>query len=281
MSFLPVRPALITLDAMAYLHYFISRKKKNSILANLKKMGLYKPIEAKNTIINYFKCHYRSQLFIFMLNKAESLIIDSCDCLKEIRNAGDGSGIIILHSHFLIPQAALYYFHKNGLKVAQVYHYDDNNISFIGKKVQLRLRKKLEKRLASELFPASHFIRDLLKWLRSGNILFISGDGAGYGKNFGKFIEKRILSVNRGFPADYIRICNRTNSKIFIMSMLPVGNYKYKIKLRPMPDLSGPAENAVSFYVKDLEDQIKACNYGWHFMDEDFAAKDHSAVNLK
>ncbi len=267
---LPLRVSFKIIDLISFIHYLILPREKIRILEyNISLINPGLESSQKSIIKKYIKNHYRNQLFIFCIKKlkAEKGIIAADKSINIIRDAQKSrTGVIIIHLHFCIPQLALLYFNSLGYETGQIYHINDEDISCVGEKVQKRIREKLERKIGSRMFPARFFIRDVIKWLNEGKILFISGDGAGYGRNFGKTAESLLFGNRYDFPADYVRIAQKTGSILLSMEISELKPYHYRAFFRPFPK-GASTQAAIQWYSEEAENQISKAPHSWHFLD--------------
>ncbi len=266
---LPVKTAFTIIDALAFIHFvFMNQGKKRIICANIQKIYPDAEYCSKSMLKKYTRTHYRNQLFIFCIgkiNKSERFIIQdsSIELLKPGRSK---TGIIVVHPHMHIPQLGLLLLNNMGCKAGQIFHLNEENLSFIGRNVQKKIREKLEKRLAPRMFPADFFIREAVAWLSEGNILLISGDGAGYGRIFGKTIPGTLLGEEYHFPSSYIRIAEKTKSRLLSMEVSENGKYGYLVSFKAFPE-GLYSQGIIRWYAGELEKQIRKSPHGWHFLD--------------
>lgn len=269
-AILPLAVSRRVFRFMGSLHCLAAGQKRKHLAANLQRLFPDAPGPAKKACLaRFFHTHYASQLFIFQLPKLQARKklqqqVAGAACLKALQELDRDRGTIILHGHMHVPQLALYYLFRHNLPVAQIGHVNEKNLSFVGRVVQLRLRKKLESKLACHIFPAEHFMRGPFRWLQQGNMLFIAADGAGPGRTFGRARRLPFLSGSYQFPSGYLKLAEKTGARL-IWLQLEEKDRCLHISCRPLPVSGG--DETLQDIARLLENNVRRAPCAWHYLD--------------
>ncbi|MBU1628133.1 hypothetical protein KKB18_12265, partial [bacterium] len=117
------------------------------------------------------------------------------------------------------------------------------------------------------------FLRDAFKTLADGNILMMTGDGAGAGRFIGKFTEVEFLKKRVFFPTGAFSIAARTGACIHPVTIHRLKYDRYCVNIfEPLRESLDPKEKDFSKNAQEfasfLEDKIRSYPCHWHFWDD-------------
>ncbi len=276
-SALPVPVAFRLFSALGDLNYFFCRKKMDNIRRNIAS-GLKntEPGEVEKILRTYLQNHYLDRLHIFkypeLLKKRNSdrvMTLTGTELLQNILQ--QGTGAILALGHYGPIQLPLFSLGQNGFNVIQIGLPFSANLSWIGKNVAFRLRLKYESLIPAEIFPASKFLRPVLKHLKSNGVIMITIDPAGGGQWIGRMEQHTFFGNKMVFPVGAAALALKTHTPILPVSITRSGIISFKCTIH-QPIYNGSDSLSASEITEKLvrwyEMEVSQDPGLWHFWDE-------------
>ncbi len=271
---LPVRLGIFTLGTMGDIHRLLSRNKKAVLAKNLLNIkssgdGAY----AGGAIKQYYRNHYIDRLFIFIFPKFSKREVKKFVEIEGLENLDsavkNGKGAVLVHGHFGPVHLPLVALARLGYPMKQIGLPTDEGLSWTGKNVAFRLRLKYEAKIPAEIIMADAFLRPAFRWLKSGGVIMVTGDGTGTDTHVGKqkefsFFGRRVL-----FPLGPALLAQKTGAALLPMFILPGNKLAYRIIIGGPLGGTGAAgpEEATAKFVKALEGAVSKAPGFMHFLD--------------
>lgn len=272
---LPIRLGLGFINFLGTLDYHIFNGKKRMIKTNVAEVFPGKDEAWTSEVVKtYIKNHYVNQLQIILFPKtwlSNSEGFHSFEGLERLDDAlKEGKGCILLHPHFGPAQLPLHILGIKGYNMMQLGYLTDEGLSYIGKNVAFRLRIKLESKIKARIVQADSFLRPLFEWLKSGDVLMMTGDGAGGRKLIGKYRPFSFCNGMYLFPIGAATLAAKTGAPMLPM-FITVENGKYKTNIEPPIYVKNDDEDiyrATACFVAIFERYLMNNPGFWHFWDE-------------
>lgn len=188
---LPPRLGFAVLRLLGRLHAAASRGRRGRALAAVSRLrpDLPGPTRRKQALAA-FETHYANQLSIFVFpritpdNFAQVLEIEGREHLDAALAAGRGAVLPI--GHFGPTQLPLTVLGLVGYPMLQIGYLNEAGLSFIGRHVAVRLRRRYEGRIPARIVPPGPGTRQALAHLRAGGVVMTTLDDAPGQPRFGR-----------------------------------------------------------------------------------------------
>jgi KDO2-lipid IV(A) lauroyltransferase len=278
---------------MALMHSYISKKRRKNVLRNLglafRTHGM--KMNLRTCALKYYQTHYIDRLWIFFLpklNRENFGIFHRIDGIHHVDDAlKNGRGCILVHGHFGPTQMPLFELGLRGYHVTQIgYHAAD--LSYIGREVALRIRKKYEGMMPASIVSARQFLRPILAALRKNQVVMTAGDGTGGGRFIGRSIPLSFLGRTMHFPTGPMALVRKTGAPILPIFTVNDGDKEYTtiIENPLMLKWSGNKEQDLTsntqLFASRLESYVRQYPYLWHFWEEyEEVSYGHEYANAK
>ena len=148
------------------------------------------PVERQAQALAAFETHYANQLSIFLFprlireNIGQVLEIGGREHLDAALAAG--RGVVLPIGHFGPTQLPLAALGVLGYPMLQIGFLNDAGLSFVGRRVALRLRRRYEGRIPARIVPPGPGTRQALVHLRAGGVVMTTLDDAPGQPPFGR-----------------------------------------------------------------------------------------------
>lgn len=275
---LPVKKAFTVFRYMGFLHAACPSSKLRAMREAFSEVAecTDNPLAPQFCLREYLFNHYVNQLSILLFPR---LCLDSIgplhrwEGLETLSNLREqGKGAVLVHAHFGPVHFPLVHMALMGWSVKQLgFLRPPERLSVIGRHVAFRLRAKYERKIPADILQADSFLRPVLRHLRSGGVLFTTGDGAGGADFRGHHEPFPFLGRDVLFSFGPVRMASKVN-----VPLIPIvtteddsGAAMYVTRVCPPIELAGSTEaEAVSVFVEHLRNVAEAKPYLWHFFDE-------------
>ncbi len=271
----PVLLSISILRLMGDLHYSLSKRKKNILSENLRRIrkDCAAPV-ASGITREYLRNHYIDRLFIFMFPRLGADELKRLVGIKGIEHLDNalkaGRGAILVHGHFGPVHLPLVMLARLGYGMKQIGLPSDEGLSWIGRNVAFRLRLLYESKMPAEVIKADSFLRGAFRWLNDNGVLMITGDGAGTGKYVGKHEVFKFFGHDVLFPLGPSILAKKTGASMLPMFIVPgeggEGRFLYTIIIE-RPLAGADAKAMTEAFVRRLEAYAAEHPHYMHFLD--------------
>ncbi|MHC1791196.1 LpxL/LpxP family acyltransferase [Solidesulfovibrio sp.] len=138
------------------------------------------PRAVRQAVDDAFATHYVNQLLIFQLPRLTASNLDQLieiDGISRLDAAlAHGRGAVLPIGHFGPTQLPLAALGLLGYAMLQIGFLSDAGLSFIGRHVAFRLRRRYEARIPARIVPPGPGTRQALDHLRGGGLVMTTGD---------------------------------------------------------------------------------------------------------
>jgi len=278
---MPPRRAFGLFAALGRIYDHFARSKKREIRANLKAVMAGRPElawEPARVMRRYFENHFISQLQIFTFPRlteenADSVLrVEGLSRITQVLQK-ERKGCILVHGHFGPIQLPLCILGLKGCPMNQVIHRRGEDLSFIGEKVQLRLRTRYENQIPARLISAYTYLRPLVRALKDNQVVMIAGDGTGHREVIGQTVGVSILGQGMRFPVGPMKLAVMTGAPVFPAFTFRENKTRFKtiigdrIEMDPRLEPRDQLNRGVRAFASLLEDGIEKHPDHWHFWD--------------
>lgn len=270
---LPMGLGIMVLRTMGDIHYALSKGRKGQILSNLQRANVPQG-EAMAAVREYMRLHYIDRLLIFIfpkMGKREVGRYVEITGLEHIDKAiGEGRGVVLVHGHFGPVHLPLVALARLGYRMKQIGLPSDEGLSWIGRNVAFRLRMKYEGMMPAKIIKADGFLRDAFKWLSSGGVVMITGDGSGTEKRLGRHALYSFLGQPVMFPLGPALLAAKADAALIPMFIMPGKDKPYRIVIESPISTGGSAVDAgaaTGDFVGRYEARVRECPGYMHFID--------------
>jgi lauroyl/myristoyl acyltransferase len=200
---------------------------------------------------------------------------------KEYLEAGlrEGKGIILVHLHFGTMQIPLIALGLKGYPMNQIGQREPENkkLSFIHRKVALRLRLKIEDTIPANLINIGMTIslRPAFRCLKQNEILMITGDGRGGINPIGdNYILVNFLGRKAYFPPGPIVLARKSGAKMLPLFCFRLSDKRYCVEIHPAlsldfgEDRQEDIRKNTQIYAEVLSKRIRDYPQYWMFWEE-------------
>ncbi|MBN2383710.1 lysophospholipid acyltransferase family protein [bacterium] len=275
-AYQPVSLSLLVFKVMGDLQYLFARTKRQSLIQIMGKhlKGEYSERELKSLVRGFFRQHMLNTLFPFIVPKLDQAFLDDRVEIQGRENIdralAEGHGCILIQGHVGIVQFPLYYLNALGYNLGQIFYRHTQGLSWVGQKVQLRYRERMEQRLNVRLFAVDGFQRPVMKWLQDNNVLMLNGDGIGGREFVGRYEPLTFLDEQTLFPLGPYNLALKIGSPL-LPTQVAFDGTRFRITILPALRTSETGQAALfdlarkfSFF---LETRILEQPDTWHFWD--------------
>lgn len=282
LNLLPVPACFFLFRRLGDLNYWVDRKKRDLIKNNLDSAfsGRHDTSALNHNVRRIMQMHYMDRMLVFVFpklsrnNVGKYIEIKGIEILDEALRAN--RGCILVHAHFGPAQLSLCALGYKGYPTNQLGLRSAENTSYIGRKVVLNTRLKIEEnKIPAKMLYVNQFMRQVFRALKNNEVLMMTGDGIGGKKFRGKYITANFLGRRMQFPVGWVSLAKKTSAAVIPLTLYEVGKSKYRMVLNPPIFLSHDDDQELSTMMGDLnqfihilERDIEAQPYMWHFWDE-------------
>ncbi|MBF0371485.1 MAG: lysophospholipid acyltransferase family protein [Magnetococcales bacterium] len=255
---------------MGHLHFQFSQSKKRALAQLLESTlpeGKNSPDTVQRAILDYFSNHYTDRMSIFhyaRLNRDNLDQVLTFDGLELIdQGLEKGRGCVLLHSHMGPSQLSLVALGRMGYGMTQMGFRSEQNLSGIGRDVQLRIRMELEEAFPAQMLYADRFQRQIFRNLKDNGVIMTAGDGSGTAGRFGPQGVAEFMGRQMVFPVGPYKLAEKTGATLLFLFLIRDGLYRYRIVIRK-PD---PSLTPFEAFVRELERHVADDPGQWPFWD--------------
>jgi len=234
--------------AMGSLHHHLAKGKAELIKKAFRRAGLQLSevqleIEAKHFLQN----HYESSLLVMLSPRLHASTLDRCHSFQGFPLLEEalrkGKGVVIIHPHMGPVQLPMVHLATMGYPVIQVGALAvPKGLSRMGHRI-LELRRGYENRLPARILSPTSFLRPLFDTLSRNGIVFIPGDGSGFGRSYGRFVQVPFLDRTVPFPTGAASLAHKTGAELIPLFTKRDGRKYLSILDDPLSQASGTARN--------------------------------------
>jgi len=205
--------------AMGSVHHRVSQSKSRQVREAFSRSGLdLTPAKSSEETRRFLQNHYESSLLVMLAPRLDLGSLDRCHGfrgLSHLDNAlSQGQGAVIIHPHMGPAQLPMIHLGALGHSVVQVGALAlPEGLSRMGQRV-VELRRECEERLPSRIVSPTRFLRPLFDTLSHNGIVFIPGDGSGFGRSYGRFVRVPFLGKEIPFPTGGVALASKTNAAL-------------------------------------------------------------------
>jgi KDO2-lipid IV(A) lauroyltransferase len=265
---------------MGRLYNLFARSKKDQVRRSLEAVMAGRPEQswdAARIVRGYFETHFASQMQIFTFprltrrNAGSVLEVEGMEKINHVLQ-NEGKGCILVHGHFGPIQLPLCVLGLKGCPMNQVIHRRGENLSFIGEKVQLRLRTHYENLMPARLIPAEGYLRPLVRVLKNNQVVMITGDGTGHKDVIGQTVTVSLFGRGIRFPVGPMKLAAMTGAPVFPVFTFRQDKPRYKTIIGDRIETDRPTEaerirQGTRRFAALLETWISRYPDHWHFWD--------------
>jgi len=279
MQSVPIAVALLTYRMMGNVHYCLDRKKREFIKENLVRGFKKKKIPADKIVREIMQTHYVDRMIVFLfprLNKRNIQEFVAVEGLEYLDAALDKNrGCILVHAHLGPSQLSILALGHRGYKVNQLGFRSSDNTSYIGTKVQLKTRLKIEEsKVPAKMLNIDRFLRPVFIALKHNEIVLMPGDAIGNQVFRGKYAVTTFLGNKMRFLTGWASLARKTGAPVLPVSLYQAGKSRYKMVIGPplvdneQSSTEKEIAEDVERFVCSLEKDVSTFPGQWHFWDE-------------
>lgn len=260
---------------MGLIHFKFSKGKRTELNYILTK-ALFPLKEGESVhshIRDYFVNHYIDRMSIFHYHRLNHRNIDKVIEFEGLDLLDDalsrGKGCVLVHGHLGPSQLSLVALGKMGYSMTQLGFRTDENLSNIGKKVQMRTRLRIEERFPAQMLYVDRFLRQVFKNLAQNGVVMVAGDGSGTAKRFGHHEPCKFMGEEMLFPTGPFKLTQKSGAAVLFLFLTRDGRFRYTgiiRKLEGSPDKMQTL-SALTAFVRQLERYIRQDPGQWQFWD--------------
>lgn len=278
---LPIPASLFVYRGMGNIHYYINKRKRYIIEANMKRAfkDSRNESELSEIVRKNMQTHYIDRLIVFLFPKLNKYNIEnfiSIEGLGYLDTAlAKRKGCILVHAHFGPAQLSLCALGHKGYKMNQLGYRTTDGLSFIGREVQAKIRLQIEEsKIPARMLYVNKFMRPLFTALHNNEVLMTAGDAGGASRFIGRYITAKFFGNDMYFPVGWVSLAQKTEAAVLPLSLHPDGRSRYKIIVHPpihletQDDDDGSVLENVKKFVEILEKDVYMYPHQWHFWDE-------------
>jgi len=275
-AYLPLSMSFGLFRLMGSVLNAVSRSKRELIMGIIKE---HLPPACSNSdcariVRHYFQQHMMNTLFPFIVPRLDRAFLDRNVVLigqEHLDNAlGEGHGCILIQGHVGIVQFPLYYLEHRGYRLGQIFYRHTHGLSWVGEKVQLKYRARMEARLNVQFFSVDDFQRPVVRWLKSNNVLMLNGDGTGGREFFGRYELMTFLGTQVYFPFGPYNLALKMNAPL-LPTQVSFDGTKFTITINPPLMTTKSGDDALfdlaSQFLAELERHVRQHPETWHYWD--------------
>jgi len=226
-------------------HYYLSRKKRQVLLQNLRAICPHRLDHLQITRL-WFRNYYIDRLLIFIFPKLSRHNLDQFLCFEGLGQVEEaiaaGRGVILLHGHFGPVHFPLVSLAHSGYRIMQVGNPSDAGLSWIGRHVAFRLRLRYEEKIPAPIVRAGGYLRPVFRCLEQHGLVMITGDGTGTSQHFGRQAVAPFLGRACMFPLGPYMLAAKTGAELIPLFILPEKD-RYRVVLEaPLEPLQGMSD---------------------------------------
>jgi KDO2-lipid IV(A) lauroyltransferase len=229
-------------------------------------------------IRDYFVNHYIDRMSIFHYHRLNHRNIDKVIKFKGLDLLEDalsrGKGCVLVHGHLGPSQLPLVALGKMGYSMTQLGFRTDENLSNIGKKVQIkkvqmRTRLRLEERFPAQMLYVDRFLRQVFKNLAQNGVVMVAADGSGTARRFGHHEPFKFMGEEMLFPTGPFKLSQQSGAVLLFLFLARDGRFRHTGIIRRPEALSDKmqTQSALTAFVRQLERYIRQDPGQWQFWD--------------
>ncbi len=260
---------------MGIIHYGLSRGKKDALKKVLRQVLPDAP--EKGTldahVLDYFINHYMDRMSIFHYhrldahNMSQVITFQGLELLREALDRG--KGCVLVHGHLGPSQLPLVALGQLGYPMTQLGFRSTENLSRIGRDVQMRIRLEIEERFPAHMLYVDQMLRPVYRNLARNGVVMVAGDGAGGARQAGRRQSVPFMRGEALFPTGPYKLAFKSQAALLFLFLVRDGKYRYRAVItRPeaSPDREGE-EAVLRCFVRQLEHHIRRDPGQWQFWD--------------
>ena len=202
-------------------------------------------------------------------NISEHLSIQGLENLDE--ELSKGRGVILATAHFGAKQLLQVGLGLMGYKLNQIhYHMNEDELSFVQKKVSQRYRKEIEKKIPVNFIPSTSFLRVAITSLKNNEILVIAADGIGIREYMSKgYLSVPFLGEKVLFPSNIVSFAKKTGASILPIFTIRETQSNHRIVIEPPIEVNlEHADRTIRDFIALLEKYVCKYPHLWEFWEE-------------
>ncbi len=234
------------------------------------------PVERQAQVLAAFETHYANQLSIFLFprlireNIGQVLEIGGREHLDAALAAG--RGVVLPIGHFGPTQLPLAALGVLGYPMLQIGFLNDAGLSFVGRRVALRLRRRYEGRIPARIVAPGPGGREALAHLRAGGVLMTTMDDAPGQPAFGRHATFDFPGGPLSVPLGPARLALAGDAALCPAWLVPGREAPYRLRLEaPLPVPGGDRNTATMALTRELLDRyaavVRADPGWWHLLE--------------
>ncbi len=274
---IPPQYGYLLLKCMGSFHAFVSRRKRQMLHTNLRRMDLdTATIDTEHEVTRYLQVHYINQLCILLFPSItrESLnYFMEFEGLEKLESALSSSrGVVLAHAHFGPVHLPLFALGILGYPIIQLGNPSHEGLSWIGRHVAFRIRSHYEAMIPADIVPVGSDYRRLFRHLKSNKIVMIAADGSGDVHEHGPHFDFPFLGNVMRFPLGAASLATRTNAVLLPVFLSPGTNALWKCTVEAPINYDAATEGLSSKelsiqFIRRYERYAKQWPGCMHFLD--------------
>lgn len=224
-----------------------------------------------------FETHYANQLSIFVFpglsreNYATTLQIEGLDRFETAFRAR--RGVVLPIGHFGPTQLPLAVLGLLGYPLLQIGFLNDAGLSFIGRHVAFRLRRRYEGRIAARIVPPGPGTRQALAHLRAGGVVMTTIDDAPGQPPFGHHATFAFPGGPLRAPLGAAKLALAVGAALCPAWLVPGEGAPYELRLdAPLAvDVALSRQEAALALSREIFSRyaavVRACPGWWHLLE--------------
>lgn len=224
-----------------------------------------------------FETHYANQLSVFVYpgltseNWRDVLEIEGLSHLEAARR--DGRGAVVAIGHYGPTQLPLTVLGLLGFPMVQIGYLNDAGLSFVGRQVALRLRRKLEARIPARIVEPGAGTRQALAHVRTGGVVMTTIDDAPGQPAFGRHGTFEFPGGGLEAPLGAARLALSGGAVLLPGLLTPGTDAPYRLRLgEPIPapetpDRTAAATAMTAALMAVYGEAVRARPGWWHLLE--------------
>ncbi len=276
------RRGFALLRGLGRLHAACSRGRRARLAAAVAHVspGL-SPAERQAQALAAFETHYANQLSVFLFPR---LTRDKAGTVLEIEGRerldaalAAGRGVVLPIGHFGPTQLPLAVLGLLGYPMLQIGFLNDAGLSFVGRQVALRLRRRCEARIPARIVEPGPGTREALRHLRAGGVVMTTMDDSPGQPAFGRHAVFDFPGGPLSAPLGPAKLALASGAALCPAFLVPGAAAPYRLRLEaPLAVAAGDRDTAAVAVTRALLDRYAAAvrtHPGWwHLLETRLAS---------
>ena len=226
-------------------------------------------------VIGYLQNHYVNSLLIMIAPRFTRSSIERVHRFKGLDRLegllSRGRGAVLVHPHMGPAQLPWIHLGLLGIRSIQVGALAaPGNLSRVGSGITA-IRERSQAKLDAQLVAPDRFLRPLFRTLQANGVAFVPGDGAGFGRSYGRCVEVPFMGQTLRVPTGAASLASKTGAWLVpVFTGLERGLYVSEIHdpIEPGPGRHEGYRTEAWAFSRLFEDSLRRHPELWLLWDE-------------